>query len=125
MKTRLAALFLVLLLAGSALAGVPMKFGDGECSMHGMDCCKTALTQQNTPEVAGAKLCCALECAQNGTTSPGKAGRVTSPSPVSTSTHPALIRSLAYEAVVFHRIDRLHGPPASGPVYLRNLALLI
>ena len=124
MKTRLAALFLVLLLAGSAFAGVPMNFGDGGC-MHGMDCCKAALSQQVTPDVADAKLCCALECAQNGTTSPGKAGRVTSHAPVPASTHPVLIRPLANQSLVFHHIDRLHGPPASGPVYLRNLALLI
>lgn len=124
MKTRLAALFLVLLLAGSAVAGVPMSSGDGGC-MHGVDCCKTALTQQVTPDVADAKLCCALECAQNGTTSPGKAGHVTSPAPVPASTHPVLIRPLANQSLVFHYIDRLHGPPTPGPVYLRNLALLI
>ena len=125
MKTRLAALSLVLLLAGSAFAGVPMKFGDAECSMHGMDCCKAALTQQTTPEVADAKLCCALVCAQNGTTSPAKAGRVTSPSPAPASTHQALIRPLTYQTLVFNHIDGLHGPPSYGPVYLRNLALLI
>lgn len=125
MKMRLAALSLVLLLAGSAFAGVPMNFGDGGCSMHGMDCCKAALTQQITPDVADAKLCCALECAQSGTTSPGKAGRVTSPAPVPASTHPVLIRPLAYQSFVFHHSDRLHGPAVSGPVYLRNLALLI
>ena len=121
---RLAALSLVLLLAGNVLAGVPMNFGDGQC-MHGMDCCKAALTQETTPEVADAKLYCALQCAQNGTTSPGKAGRVSSPSYAPASTHPALMRPLAYQSLVSHRIDRLHGPPASGPVYLRNLALLI
>jgi hypothetical protein len=122
---RLAALSLVLLLAGNVLAGVPMNFGDGQCSMHGMDCCKAALTQETTPEVADAKLYCALECAQNGTTSPGKTGRVSSPSYAPASTHPAITRPLAYQSLVSHRIDRLHGPPASGPVYLRNLALLI
>src|SRR5437868_8517145 len=125
MKKRLAALFLVLLLAGSAFAGVPINFGNGECSMHGMDCCKAALSQQGTPDVADAKLCCALECAQNGTTSPGKAARLTSRAPVSASMHPVLIRPVACQSLVFHHIDRLHGPPASGPVYLRNLALLI
>lgn len=122
---RLAALSLVFLLAGNVLAGVPMNFGDGQCNMHGMDCCKAALTQEITPEVADAKLYCALQCAQNGTTSPGKAGRVSSPSYAPASTHPAIIRTLAYQSLVSHRIDHLHGPPASGPVYLRNLALLI
>ena len=124
MKTRLASLFLALLLAGSAFAGVPMSFGDGECSMHGMDCCKTALKQPTTPEVADAKLCCALECAQSGTASTPKAGRVTSPSPAATFSRPALMRPLAH-IPIFHHIDRLHGPPSSGPVYLRTAALLI
>lgn len=43
---RLASLFLLLVLAGSALAGVPLQFGENECSMGGMmdmDCCKAAL----------------------------------------------------------------------------------
>jgi hypothetical protein len=65
------------------------------------------------------------ECAQDGTTSPSKAGRVTSPSYGPLPRIPALIRTLAYQSLVFHHIDRLHGPSASGPVYLRNLALLI
>jgi hypothetical protein len=121
MKTRFVSLFI---LAGSAFAGVPMSFGDGECSMHGMDCCKTALRQPTTPEVADAKLCCALECAKSGTTSTPKAGRLTSASLAVPSSHPALIRPLAHVAI-FHHIDRLHGPPYSGPVYLRTVALLI
>jgi hypothetical protein len=123
MRTRLAPIFLVLLLAGNALAGVPMNFGDGECGMQGMDCCKTALTQQITPEVANAKLCCVLECSQNGTTSTDKVEPVTSS--LHASTHPALIRPLTNQSLGFHPIDRLHGPPVAGPVYLRNLALLI
>ena len=125
MKTRLASLILVFVLAGSAFAGVPVSFGDGECSMHGMDCCKTALKQPTTPEIADAKLCCALECAQNGMTSQPKAGRVTSPSLAPSYAHPALVRPLANASVLFHHIDRLHGPPDHGPVYLRTLALLI
>src|SRR5436190_2317403 len=102
MKTRLASLILVFVLAGSAFAGVPVSFGDGECSMHGMDCCKTALKQPTTPEIADAKLCCALECAQNGMTSQPKAGRVTSPSLAPSYAHPALVRPLANASVLFH-----------------------
>src|SRR5207244_1843884 len=70
---RLAALFLLLVLATSAFAGVPLHFGESECgmeSMMDMDCCKAALLQNQTPEVADAKLCCTLNCAQNGPTSP-------------------------------------------------------
>jgi hypothetical protein len=125
MKTRLAALFLVLLLAGSAFAGIPMKFGDGECSMHGMDCCMAALSQEITPEVADAKLCCALVCAQTSPAAPGKAAPLTSVSFTPAAKHPVLSRPSAYQSLLFHPIDRLHGPPASGPLYLRNLAFLI
>ena len=123
MKTRLASLFLVLVLAGSAVAGVPLNFGDDECSMH-MDCCKVARTQAQTPEVAEAKLCCALNCAQNGTTSPPKVVRVAIP-----PAHPVLHASSSQlkptSSLRFHHFDRLHGPPNKEPAYLRNLVLLI
>jgi len=128
MKKRLASFFLLLVLFGSAFAGVPLHFGESECgmdSMMGMDCCKVALLQQQTPEVADAKLCCALNCAQNGTTSPPSVIRVTPPSPARAPSHPAIAQSLPQSLFRFHHIDRLHGPPISGPTYLRNLALLI
>lgn len=123
MKRRLASLFLLLVFAGSAFAGVPLEFGNDECSMHpGMDCCKVARAQTPTPEVADAKLCCALNCAQNGMMSQPNVRRVTPPA-VRASLHPALTPP-ALDFLV-HRIDRLHGPPQSEPAYLRNLALLI
>jgi len=128
MKTRLASLFLVLMLAGSVFAGVPQDLSQGECGMDemmGMDCCKAALMQKVTPQVADAKLCCALYCTQNGTTSPPSGIRLTPASPVLPPTHPAITAALRQPGLVFHRIDRIHGPPDSGPAYLRNLALLI
>jgi hypothetical protein len=128
MKTRLASLFLLLVLAGSTFAGIPMHFGENECSMDGMmdmDCCKAALMQESTAQVADAKLCCALNCAKDGTTSPPNVVRVTPPPLASASSHPALTQTLAVISLLFRRIDRLHGPPDAGPVYLRNLALLI
>jgi len=126
MKTRLASLFLVLVLAGSASAGLPLPFSADECDMHpGMDCCKTARAQATTPEVADAKLCCALICAQNGTTSPPNVVRVSSPPSVRASSHPALTHAMPIPALRIHHIDHLHGPPKSEPAYLRNLALLI
>ena len=127
MTTRLASLFLVLVLAGSTLAGVPIHFGESNCTMSGMmdmDCCEAALTQQISREVANAKLCCALNCAQNGTTSPPKSIRVT-PSIPSLAVHPAIIYSPPTRSLRRHVIQRLHGPPRSGPLYLHNLALLI
>jgi hypothetical protein len=128
MKSRLAALFLLLVLAGSTFAGMPMHFGEGECgmdSMMDMDCCKAALMQESTPEVADARLCCALTCAKDGTTSPPNVVRVKPPPLASASSHPALTRPLAVTSLLFRRIDRRHGPPDSGSIYLRNLALLI
>ncbi len=128
MKKRLASLILLLVLATSALTGVPLHFGESECGMDGMmdmDCCKAALLQNQTPEVADAKLCCALNCAQNGTTSSPNVGRVNPPSPARAPLHPAIAHPLPQSSLLLHRIDRLHGPPKSGPTYLRNLALLI
>lgn len=128
MKKCLAALFLLLVLVGGAFAGTPLHFGESGCNMAGMmdmDCCKAALLQKETPKVADARLCCALNCAQNGTTSPPNVMRVTSPSAVRMALHPAIAQPPTQSSFVFHHIDRLHGPPNSGPTYLRNLALLI
>jgi hypothetical protein len=125
---RLSSLFLLLVLAGSACAGVPLHFGENECSMGGMmdmDCCKAALGQTDTTKIVGAELLCALSCAQNGTTSPTNIVRVTPPSPTRAPSHPAIAQSLPQSSFLFHNIDRLHGPPNVGPTYLRNLALLI
>jgi hypothetical protein len=126
---RFASSVLLLVLAGSVFAGVPLHFGEGACSMGGMmdmDCCKAALLQKETTKVAEAKLWCALSCAQNGTTSPPNAVRVTPPSPAPTLSHPARTQSLPSVALKFRPIDYLHGPPGSAaPAYLRNLALLI
>src|SRR5436190_23361252 len=72
MVIRLASLVLVFVIVGSALAGVPLHSNEEECSMPGMagmDCCKTAAQAESlTPEVSTARLCCALNCSQSGTT---------------------------------------------------------
>jgi len=126
MKSRLASLVLLLGLAGSTFTGMPMHFSKGECNMDGMmdmDCCKAALMQESSPEVADAKLCCALNCAKDGTTTPPNIVRVTPPPLASASSPPALTQPV--NSLLFRCSDRLHGPPDSGPAYLRNLALLI
>jgi hypothetical protein len=128
MNKRLASLFLLLVLTGSAFAGVPLHFGESECSMDNMmnmDCCKAALLQKETPKVADAKLCCALNCAQNGTTSPPNVVRVTPPSPARAPSQAMTTHSSPGFLLRFGVIDRLHGPPGFAPAYLRNLALLI
>jgi len=125
MKKRLASLFLLLVLAGSTFAGVPLHFGDGECSMHGMvDCCKAALMANDSPEVAAAKLCCAVDCPTNGSTS-SKVAPLRAPASVRVSTYMVTPRSWTTPDVVFWRSEFIHGPPGSPPTYLLNLAFLI
>src|SRR6185369_9830203 len=104
MKSRLASLFLLLVLAGSTSAGMPMHFGEGDCgmdSMMDMDCCKAALMQESSPEVADAKLCCALNCAKDGTTSPPNIVRVTPRPLASASSHPASTQPLTVNSLIF------------------------
>src|SRR5438067_13747286 len=80
MKTRLASLFLMLVLFGGAFAGVPMSFGESQCSMGGMtdkECCKAMLLQQSRAKFTQEEeLLCALNCTQNGTTVPASVVRV-------------------------------------------------
>src|ERR1700704_2903511 len=72
MVLRLASLALILVIGGSVFAGIPLHSNEQECSMPGMagmDCCKKAAQVENlTPEVSTARLCCALNCSQSGTT---------------------------------------------------------
>jgi hypothetical protein len=128
MKKRLATLILLLVLGGSTFAGVPLHFGESECgmtTMSGMDCCKAALMQSQTPEVAEAKLCCALNCAQNGSTSPPTSVRIPPPTPAGVLDYPPIPQPMVH-AAFFHLIDSRHGPPGgSPPAYLLNLTLLI
>src|SRR5712664_1272428 len=71
MRTRFISLIILLVVAGSAVAGAPLHSNEQSCSMDGamgeMDCCKAALSHNNTPQVAVARLCCSINCSQNGT----------------------------------------------------------
>ena len=129
MKTRLASLFLLLVLFGGAFAGVPLSFGENHCSMGGMmdmDCCKAARLQKEKPKIGDGELLCALNCAQNGSTLPANGFRLTPPSPLRiTSMHPGAMSPLITSSCRFCGVDSLHDPPGSPPTYLRNLALLI
>lgn len=125
MRKRLTALFLLLLMAGSTLAGVPLHSGDRECPMAGkMDCCARARMKSNRPEVKAARLCCALNCTEPGTTPPAGSFHVS----------PQLAAVL--NCVLVPRTDSFQGlEPAlssspgysknSSPAYIRHLALLI
>lgn len=125
MKKRLASLFLLLVLTGSTSAGVSLNFGDGECSMHGMmDCCKTALLTNDSPRVAAAKLCCAVDCKTNSSASyriaPQRARALER-----VPTYLVTSRPWTTADFLFWRSEYVHGPPGSPPTYLLNLAFLI
>jgi hypothetical protein len=129
MKTRLTSLVLVLMLSGSAFAGIPWQFGEHSCgmdhSMGGMDCCKAALMGGQTSEASVARLCCALNCSKEGTPPTNS----TKPSPqlqLTISTYPAIPQALLATQALLRRFGPSHGPPTdSHPAYIRNLALLI
>src|SRR6267142_1596974 len=130
MMTRFASLALILIIGGSVLAGIPLRSNEQECSMPemaGMDCCKKAAQAESlTPEVSIARLCCALNCSQSGTT--GSTGSQL-PRP-STSQAIAIHRSVAQPlAGTLHLSIRSscadNSPPYSNPAYIRHLALLI
>ena len=129
MKTRLSSLFLLLVLFGSAFAGVPLHFGESQCDMGGMmdmDCCKAALAQKDNAKFTQEEaLLCALNCAQNGTTFPSSVVRVTPPAQNVQAPHPASTEQLSTLLSVSRAATQTHSPPGSPPTYLRNLALLI
>src|SRR6266700_8116589 len=71
MVIRLASLALVLVIGGSVFAGIPLHSNEQECimpEMASMDCCQKVVQAENlTPETSTARLCCALNCSQSGT----------------------------------------------------------
>src|SRR5437870_5788860 len=126
--TRLISLVVLLVVAGSAVAGAPLHSNEQSCSMGGamgeMDCCKAALRRSNTPQVVSARLCCSLNCSQTGTTSSNdvQVQRQTQPAQLAhvTGAQPILPPTL------FLRYSHSHRPPTdSNPAYIRYLALLI
>lgn len=129
MKTRLTSLVLVLMLSGSAFAGIPWQFGEHSCnmghSMGDMECCKAALMQGQTPQASLARLCCAVNCSKEGT--PPTNGVKLSPQlQLTISTYPAIPQALLATQVLSRLFGPSHGPPADPhPAYIRNLALLI
>jgi hypothetical protein len=124
----LTSLALITVIAGSALAGMPLHSGEQECTMSGMsssmDCCALAHMQGDTPEISGARLCCAVNCPQSGTTGPGSSIQRTSPLVI--APHPATIQPPpAIPASKLGYYPAQDHPPNSLPTYIRHLALLI
>ncbi|HKO99354.1 MAG TPA: hypothetical protein VJU86_20310 [Pyrinomonadaceae bacterium] len=128
MMKRLTSLVLLLMLASSVFAGMPLHSNEQSCPMGGamaeMDCCKAALMQSKTPEVAAARLCCAVKCSNDGTAPSGNL-RVPKSQPAVSVFH-ASTAILPNRVLLALHISRAHSPPFdSHPAYIRNLALLI
>ena len=95
--------------------------------MAGMDCCKKAAQAESlAPEVSTARLCCALNCTQSGTT--GSTGSQF-PRPSTSQAiaiHPSVSQSLVETLPISLRSTWADSPPQySNPAYIRHLALLI
>src|SRR6185436_3083769 len=122
MKKRIASLVLALMLGGSVLAGVPTHSGGAESGM--MPCCKKALEQNNSPHVSAARLCCAMNCNEPGSTSSNSSQNFSQ-----TGSEPAPLIAPALPPASIQRPARaryLTGTSArSKPTYILNLALLI
>src|SRR2546430_1069494 len=122
MRKRFTSLALLLVLASSAFAGVPMHSGESECSMGaamaGMDCCKAALMLGERPEVTAARLCCATNCSHDGSTPPSGL-RVSPQLPPAVSDYQLVMPSLPNPILLTARLNRSHGPPTdSHPAYI-------
>jgi hypothetical protein len=128
MKIRLISLALLLTFAGSALAGVPLHSNEQSCPMGmmgDMDCCKAALSRNNTPQVVNARLCCALNCSEEGTT-PANGVQVQPKIQPLVLAHVLGAQAILPNVPLLRYNGYSHGPPTdSHPAYIRHLALLI
>ena len=129
MRIRLTSLVLVLMLGGSAFAGVPVQFGEQSCSMDhamgDMDCCKVAIMPSKDAETVTARLCCALNCSKEGTAPPNGV-RFIPQLQVTLISYPPIPQAFLASHLRNRLFGPSHGPPGdSNPAYIRNLALLI
>lgn len=129
MRIRLTSLILVLMLSGSAFAGVPVEFGEQSCSMDhsmgDMDCCKVALLPSKDARTVTARLCCALNCSKEGT-APVRGSRFAPQLQLTGFSYPPIPQPLLISHFKNQLFGPSHGPPRdSYPAYIRNLALLI
>ena len=129
MLIRISSLVLLILLAVSAMGGVPLHSPEqGECPMGGMemmDCCIKAQQQQMSADVAAAKLCCALNCQAEGTVP--TSGSFTPGIGVLPTSEPAGAVPVSLQAFFLNEdyVERNIPPDRDHPAYIRHLALLI
>lgn len=94
--------------------------------MAGMDCCKTAHGHGSASQVATARICCAMDCPQSGTTGSSSVRVPKASLILDVAFHPTT--KLDDGPPIIRVVDwhYSHSPPhRSNPTYLRNLALLI
>jgi hypothetical protein len=126
----LTSLALILTLGASVLAGTPLHGDDQVCPMTGMsgaaDCCASAREQGGGPGIASARLCCALNCPQSGTTTPAGTQLTRVSTALAVAFYPATVQPPASAQPPTHHSNWAHSPPqSSNPAYIRHLALLI
>ena len=126
----LTSLALIVALGGSVLAGMPLHSDEQECTMSGMsgdmDCCKKARGQGDEHAVTIARLCCAVNCPQSGTTAPTGVQIPRNSTVQAVAFHPALLQPPISIPLPGLRSSWAHSPPQnSNPAYIRHLALLI
>ena len=131
-KKWVTSLVLVLAIAGSAVASVPMNFGVHYCG--DMDCCMTEMggasshnmqEEHNAPTEQAEGLFCFLNCSDPML--PGQTATVRQVSPFfNSNTHPATVQIPATVTVAPPRRDVTDNyRQNSKPIYIRHLALLI
>src|SRR5882762_1957272 len=122
MAIRLASLALILVIGGGVFAGMPLHSNEQECSMPemaGMDCCKKAAqVQRLTPEVSTARLCCALNCSQSGTTRSTGSQLPRPSTSQAVPIHPASVQPIVASPNLSHHSSWADTPPPySNPAY--------
>ena len=125
MTQLLTASILLLAMVGSVLAGAPPHSGEQHCPMNMEDCCETAHSPKDAPEVSAARLCCALNCNEPGTTAPASTFKI-QPS-VANALHQAIVppAPAAPNSVLFRSRSTASRGQGRPPAYIRHLALLI
>lgn len=127
MSRRLTTLIFILALFASTAAGALLHSGGHDChmaGMEGMDCCDKAQMQENTPEVLAARLCCAFQCPEPGSTAPASQETLRGPQVSPLVIRPAATASVvSYAPLVF--LQATAGPTSSPPVYISHHSLLI
>ena len=109
-------------LTGGVTGGVPLHSSANEAMM---DCCKAALAHDDspTPTTIAARLCCALNCQEPGSTTSRVAQTVSLSLPATAAAIPSAVTHDSNVNVYAHSVSPHRR--TFQPSYILNLALLI